>query len=135
LLPVLFTKQLPFPFYYAISAGIASIIGHNFSIFLKGKGGKGVSTGFGVVIGLFPIPALFSLIIWIVIVITTRYVSLGAITASIFLPLFIYLFQNNLPSIYTGIIISLLIIYAHKSNIKRLLKKEEHKIKLPWKKI
>ncbi|MCM8760291.1 MAG: glycerol-3-phosphate acyltransferase, partial [Candidatus Omnitrophica bacterium] len=117
-----------------ISTGIASIAGHNFSIFLKGRGGKGVSTGFGVVIGLFPFPALLSLIVWLAVVITSKYVSLGAITTSLFLPFLVYLFHKDIFLTITGIIISLIIIYAHRSNIKRLLTKKEMRIHLPWEK-
>ncbi|MCX8082718.1 MAG: glycerol-3-phosphate 1-O-acyltransferase PlsY [bacterium] len=119
---------------YVIFTGITSIIGHNYSVFLKGKGGKGVSTGFGVIIGLFPIPALFTFFVWIAVVISTRYVSLGAISASLCLPFFISTFQKDKILTITGIIISLLIIYAHRTNIKRLLNKKENRILLPWKK-
>ena len=133
-LPVFLAKHFSLPFPYVISAGIASIAGHNFSIFLKGRGGKGVSTGFGVVIALFPIPALLSLLVWLAFVITSRYVSLGAITASLGLPFFIYLFQKNLFLTVTGIIISIFILYSHRSNIKRLLTKKENRIRLPWEK-
>jgi len=133
-LPVFLAKNFFLPVPYVISAGIASIAGHNFSIFLKGRGGKGVSTGFGVVIALFPIPALLSLLVWLAFVITSRYVSLGAITASLGLPFFIYLFQKNLFLTVTGIIISIFILYSHRSNIKRLLTKKENRIRLPWEK-
>ncbi|MCM8829461.1 MAG: glycerol-3-phosphate 1-O-acyltransferase PlsY [Candidatus Omnitrophica bacterium] len=134
LLPVLVAKIFSLPIVYIISTGIASIAGHNFSIFLKGRGGKGVSTGFGVVIGIFPFPALLSLIVWLAVVIPTRYVSLGAITASLFLPFLVYLFHKDIFLTITGIIISVIIIYAHRSNIKRLLTKKENKINLPWEK-
>jgi len=133
-LPVFLAKIFSLPVPYVISTGIASIAGHNFSIFLKGRGGKGVSTGFGVVIALFPLPALFSFLVWFAVVIVSRYVSLGAITASLSLPFFIYLFQKNLFLTATGIIISIFIFYAHRSNIKRLLTKKENRIRLPWEK-
>ena len=133
-LPVFLAKNFFLPVPYVISAGIASIAGHNFSIFLKGRGGKGVSTGFGVVIALFPIPALLSLLVWLAFVITSRYVSLGAITASLGLPFFIYLFKKDLFLTVTGIIISIFILYSHRSNIKRLLTKKENRIRLPWEK-
>lgn len=134
LLPVIAVKHLSLPPYYAISAGIFSIIGHNFSIFLRGKGGKGVSTGFGAIIGLFPLPALCCFLVWLGVVMSTRYVSLGAIASSILLPVFTYLFQKDIIFITTGIIICIFIIYAHRSNIKRLLAKKENRIKLPWEK-
>ncbi len=134
-LPVLLTKL----FFYATSlhlilVGLAAISGHNFSLFLRGKGGKGVSTSFGVIIGLFPLPALTTFIIWIITIVITRYVSVGAIFASLSLPVFIQIFHKNLIFTTTGIIISLLILYTHRTNIKRILSKKENKIKLPWEK-
>jgi acyl phosphate:glycerol-3-phosphate acyltransferase len=140
LLPVLFANVLLEKIYgysepiYLIAVGIASILGHNFSIFLCGKGGKGVSTSFGVIIGLFPFPALIGLLIWMIVIAVTRYVSVGAITASLSLPVFVHLFYKNPVFTTTGIIISLLIIYTHRANLKRLIEKKENKIKLPWKK-
>lgn len=134
LLPVIAAKSLSMTPPVIITAGIAAVTGHSFSIFLKGKGGKGVSTSFGVVIALFPVPALIALLVWASVITVTHYVSAGAIAASLSMPLFIYLFQKNLFLTSTGIAICALIIYTHRSNIKRLLQKKENRIKLPWEK-
>jgi len=101
---------------------------------MKGKGGKGVATGFGVIIGLFPLAAFSSFIIWLISVISTHIVSVSSIAGSIFLPLFIYLFYKDITLTVFGMVISLFILYTHRENIKRLLKKRENRIKLPWEK-
>jgi len=134
LLPVIIAKTLSMTPPAVVAAGIASVAGHSFSIFLKGKGGKGVSTSFGVVIALFPIPALIALLIWAGVITATHYVSAGAIASSLSLPLFIHIFQRNLFLTSTGTAICALILYTHRGNIKRLIGKKENRVKLPWEK-
>jgi len=130
-LPVLLAKSFLYTdSLYLILVGIASILGHNFSVFLRGKGGKGVSTSFGVIIGLFPVPALITLLVWIITIVITRYVSLGAIIGALSLPVLIPLFHKDLT--FTK---PLLIIYTHRTNIKRLIEKKENRVKLPWEKL
>jgi len=118
----------------SITIGLSAILGHIFSIFMKGKGGKGVATSFGVIIGLFPLAAFSSFLIWLISVIFTHIVSISSIAGSIFLPLFIYLFYKDITLTVFGMVISLFILYTHRENIKRLLKKRENRIKLPWEK-
>jgi glycerol-3-phosphate acyltransferase PlsY len=127
-------KTLKFPNPLILFGGILSIIGHSFSIFLKGKGGKGVSTSFGVIIGIFPLPAFFSFLIWIMIVFLTKYVSLGSILSALFLPFWVYIFTKDIFLFFVGILIFLFILYTHKENIKRLLNKKENKVIFPWEK-
>ena len=126
-LPVFISKKVfHFPPIWMIIIGISSVLGHNFSIFMKGKGGKGVSTSFGVIIGLFPKAAISSLIIWVLVIISTHYVSVGALCASFALPFFIYVFEGK-NFLYTliGIFLFILILYSHKGNIKRIIEKKE----------
>ena len=118
----------------SITIGLSAILGHIFSIFMKGKGGKGVATSFGVIIGLFPLAAFSSFLIWLISVIFTHIVSISSIAGSIFLPLFIYLFYRDITLTVFGMVVSLFILYTHRENIKRLLKKRENRIKLPWEK-
>ena len=133
-IPVYIGKLLRFSNLLVLVGGILSILGHSFSIFLKGKGGKGVSTSFGVVIALFPLPAFFSFIIWVIIVFLTKYVSLGSIFGALSLPCFVYIFTKNIFLSSISILIFLFIIYTHRENIKRLLNKKENKIIFPWEK-
>lgn len=132
--PVYIGKKLGFSNIIVLSGGIFSIIGHNFSIFLKGKGGKGVSTSFGVIIGLLPLPAFFSFIIWLIVVLITKYVSIGSITGAFFLPFFVFFYVKDKLLFFVSIFIFLLILYTHRENIKRILNKKENKIIFPWEK-
>lgn len=109
--------------------GIAAILGHNFSIFLGFKGGKGVATSLGVLLMYTPHVALVTLIVWIGVVLFTKYSSLGAIVSFALLPLNMMLFDfQDKTKIFISILISLFIIIRHKDNIKRLMKGTERKI-------
>jgi len=134
-LPVYFaTHFFGFNPFQAILTGLLSVIGHNFSIFLRGRGGKGVATSFGVISGLFPMPALMSLMVWIAVFLATRYVSAGSICASLALPLFIRLFDKTPAYTVSGIIICGLILFSHRGNIKRIINGTENKVTMKWQK-
>ncbi|MBA7592147.1 Glycerol-3-phosphate acyltransferase [subsurface metagenome] len=109
-------------------AGLAVICGHDWSLFLGFKGGKGIATTFGVVFGLNPTISILALIIWGVVVITTRYVSLSSILAVISIFIFSILFKQPYEYIIFSAIIMILGIFKHKENIKRLKSKKERKI-------
>ncbi len=108
--------------------GIAAIIGHNWSIYLKFKGGRGVATGLGVILVLVPKVTLIVVLTWVAIVYTTRYVSLASVIAAALLPLCMYLLQEKTEFFYVLSLAALFVIYRHKPNIQRLLKGEELKI-------
>ncbi|MHC4088153.1 MAG: glycerol-3-phosphate acyltransferase [Planctomycetota bacterium] len=120
--------------------GCASICGHIFPIYLKFKGGKGVATSLGVALGLWPyytICASLVFVIWILIVLVSRYVSLASITASIAFPLILvsaivlkpgWDFVNLWPLLIAANAIPLMVIIRHRENIKRLLAGTENKI-------
>jgi len=118
----------------SILIGLAAILGHTFSPFLKGKGGKGISTSFGVIIALFPLSAFCSFIIFVLVLFIFHIVSVASITASFFLPISIYISSKDIPLTIFGIIIFIFIIYTHRENIKRLKKGKEKRIILPWEK-
>ncbi len=133
-MPVYIGKLLQFSNPLILVGGLLSILGHSFSIFLKGKGGKGVSTSFGVVIGLLPLPALISFIIWLIVVLSTGYVSLGSITGALFLAISTIIFTKSIFLFYVSVFIFIFIIFTHRENIKRLINKKENKIIFPWEK-
>lgn len=109
--------------------GIAAISGHSFSIFLGFKGGKGVATSLGVLLMYTPHVALVTLVVWIGVVLFTKYSSLGAIVSFALLPLNIMLFDfQEKTKFFISILISLFIIIRHKDNIRRLMKGTERKI-------
>lgn len=109
-------------------AGLAVICGHDWSLFLGFKGGKGIATTFGVVFALNPTISILALIIWGVVVITTRYVSLSSIFAVISIFIFTILFKQPYEFIVFSAIILVLGIFKHKDNIERLKSKKERKI-------
>jgi glycerol-3-phosphate acyltransferase PlsY len=108
-------------------AGVMAIVGHNFSLFLKFKGGKGVATALGVFLALAPRAVLPSLAVFAVMLMIFKFVSLGSISAAAAFPIFTYFF--GYPNEITGgaIIGSMLIIIAHRTNIKRLIQGQENK--------
>ena len=111
-------------------AGLASIVGHNWPILLRFKGGKGVAATAGVFLALTPIPFLLSLLVMIGIIVLTRYVSLGSMVAAGSLPLFVWLWLRNNARVYLilSIIAAFLVLFQHRNNIQRLLTNKESKI-------
>lgn len=107
--------------------GISAILGHNFSLFLGFKGGKGVATSLGVLIIYTPQVALITLIIWFIVAIVTKYSSLGALVSFGLLPLNIFLFDDK-QKLFIAIIITAIIFIRHSDNIKRLINGTERKI-------
>lgn len=117
-----------------ILVGICAILGHSFSIFMKFKGGKAVATTVGVFIVLVPGAILLAAVIFFLVFGITRYVSLSSMIGAISLPIWIVLFYKNIPLTIFGIIIAILIIVRHKSNIQRLLNGTESKFSINKKK-
>jgi glycerol-3-phosphate acyltransferase PlsY len=107
--------------------GFSAILGHNFSIFLGFKGGKGVATSLGVLSIYSPQTALFTLIIWFVTVMITKYSSMGALVSFGFLPINILLFDDK-GKLFVAILITILIFIRHTDNIQRLIKGTERRI-------
>ena len=110
-------------------AGTCGVLGHNFPIWLKFKGGKGVASTFGFILATSCPVALLALVTWLIMAFTFKYSSLSAITAAILVPLYAFFLTSPVYAIfYTAI--TLLVLYRHKSNIVRLIKGEESKINL-----
>ncbi|MBP2642921.1 MAG: plsY [Firmicutes bacterium] len=108
-----------------------AITGHNWPVFLRFKGGRGVATALGVITVLMPKETVIIFLVWLCIVFITRYVSLASITAAAIAPLLIYFFGEEIKLLVFGIIAAVFVIIRHKANIQRLLKGEELKIKAP----
>ena len=111
-----------------IVIGMAAILGHTFSLFLKFKGGKAVATTSGVFLVLVPYAILILLVVFFVIFGLTKYVSLASIVSAVALPITVYLTTRHIPLTILGIIIGLLVIIRHKENIKRLINGTESKL-------
>lgn len=112
--------------------GAACISGHIWTVFLSFKGGKGVATTLGVLIALavktngLPIVIALTLVTWAIIFIVSKFVSLASIIAAISLPIYMYLFRQSALLIATGIILSAIVIFRHKANLKRLREGKEN---------
>jgi len=108
--------------------GVSAILGHNFSLFLGFRGGKGVATSLGVLVLYTPKVAFITLTIWLVTVFFTKYSSMGAIVSFTLLPANIVLFDYDKTKLFITILIALFILIRHKDNIKRLIHGSEKKI-------
>lgn len=108
--------------------GISAIAGHNWSIFLKFKGGKGVATSLGVLMILLPEAVTAAVIVFLITLLLTRYVSLGSILLSITVPIAAALMGKDIEFTLLAVTVCILISYRHKGNIKRLLIGKENKI-------
>jgi len=118
-----------------VIAGLASIIGHNFSPFLKFKGGKGVATSLGVAIGASPLAGLIGFVLWCIIVLITRYISMASIIAVPICCVFIWRFNHEqAPYVLLGILATTFVIVKHKANMARLKAGTEPKVVFPWEK-
>jgi acyl phosphate:glycerol-3-phosphate acyltransferase len=118
------------------AAAIAVIVGHIFPLWLGFRGGKGVATGVGVFLALAPIALAFAAVLFVIIVWFTRYISLGSIVGAATIPLFIWV-ENEfirpvgdwLPLMVAAVCAALLIVFAHRGNIARLMDGTESRFK------
>jgi glycerol-3-phosphate acyltransferase PlsY len=115
-----------------ILAAISAVFGHIFPVFARFKGGKGVATSLGVIIGIQPLAALMCLMVFIIVFVSSKYVSLGAISAAVCFPFVVrfVLCENNLWLSVFSITLSILVIIAHRKNINRLINGSENKMNL-----
>ena len=116
-----------------LAAGVAAVAGHIWPIFARFRGGKGVATACGVFAAMAPLATLAVVVLWLAIVIPTRYVSLGSITAALFLPWAIWIEtgirESERPTalILTACLVAVAVVLRHLSNIKRLLNGTENR--------
>lgn len=108
--------------------GILAMVGHNWSVFLGFKGGRGVATGLGVLIFLVPLISAICFATWAVIVYFTKYVSLGSIVGAALVPILMIVFGEPLWYIVFGTVAALFVILRHRENIMRLLRGKELKV-------
>ena len=111
----------------AYLAVVAVVLGHNYPVFLGFKGGKGVATSLGSMLGMNPIIALTCLGFFIIIVAITKYVSLGSILGIGLSPIIMMINHNN-KGVLVTLFLTISVVLTHKENIKRLLKGTERKI-------
>ncbi len=129
---ILIAKYMGANSYTLYSIGVLAVIGHCYSPFLNFEGGKGVATGFGVLLTLIPTPSLIALVIWFIFAKVVKISSLSSLIALLSIIISSYiLYPDGLPNINTYtplLLIALIIFYKHIPNIKRLITKEEGKV-------
>lgn len=110
------------PEHLGILAGFGCFLGHCFPVWLGFKGGKGVATGAGILIGLMPLTAALGLTLWGIVFYATRYVSLASIAAALSLPVIVWTIQRRFDALFWfTVVISAVAIWRHRANIRRLL--------------
>ena len=109
-------------------AGLAAVLGHNYTCWLQFKGGKGIATTAGVFLALAPVAVGIAIGLWVVALVLTRYVSIASILAAVALPTAVWFTKENLALRLIAIILGSLAIYKHKANIQRLMNGTENRI-------
>jgi glycerol-3-phosphate acyltransferase PlsY len=115
-----------------LGLGVAALMGHIFPVFAGFRGGKGVATILGIVICIVPVSCALSLCVFLVVLFSTRIVSLSSMIGGVTFPIFLNLVMGNSNPILTvfSIVVATLLIITHRKNILRLLKKQESKVHL-----
>ncbi|MBL6657208.1 MAG: glycerol-3-phosphate 1-O-acyltransferase PlsY [Flavobacteriales bacterium] len=136
---VWFTSYVPSTEIYInlqLAFGIAAVLGHVFPIYAGFRGGKGVATLLGFMIGVFPEAAAISIIVFVITLVFSKYVSLSSIFAGLFFPFGVYyLSEYVVPTMMIfAIFVPVLLIATHQRNIERLVRGDENKVKLRKKK-
>jgi glycerol-3-phosphate acyltransferase PlsY len=108
------------PVWLKVVAGVGAILGHNYTCWLKFKGGKGIATSAGVFIALVPQALLMALIVWIVLVVATRYVSVASIGAAAVLPVATWFTTRDVNLTGVAAVMAAMAILKHKKNMERL---------------
>lgn len=143
LLPYLFGSGIVFPgntwfediTIVKVIAGLFAVVGHIWSVFVNFRGGKGINTAAGMLLGIAPLDFGIALLIFIIAVIFSGYISLGSITAALALPSSMFIrynvFGDNIPGyqtiIYFVLGLAAILIFQHRKNIKRLIQGNENK--------
>jgi glycerol-3-phosphate acyltransferase PlsY len=112
---------------WALAYGAAAIIGHMFSVYLRFRGGKGVATAGGVFLALAPQAVLPAILVWAVVLRAWRMVSLASISAAVTLIIALAVSESRAPVLVLGVAVALLVVYAHRKNIGRIVRGEEYR--------
>ena len=108
-------------------SALAVVCGHNWSIFMRFKGGKGVATSYGTMLVISPLMTLASISFYLIILVVTRYVSIASILGVSLFPILMVL-ANDMSGIWLGILLSISVIYKHRDNIRILIDWSENKL-------
>lgn len=133
LIPPLVASGLQLDSHWHVLAALLAIIGHNYSVWLGFKGGKGIATSLGALIGVAPPVAALAFAIFLLEYVTIRYVSLGSILAALSLPpLMLWFYPNDWFRFGFAVFACVMAVYKHRANIGRLRAGTEPKVQMPW---
>jgi glycerol-3-phosphate acyltransferase PlsY len=113
--------------WWALAYGAAAIVGHVFPVYLGFKGGKGVATATGVFLALAPLAVGIALVAWLIVLRVGRMVSLASIVAAVVLVTVLVASETSPELLTLGILVASFVIYAHRGNVRRILRGEEHR--------
>jgi glycerol-3-phosphate acyltransferase PlsY len=117
---------------FKLTLGVAALLGHIFPVFAGFRGGKGVATLLGILWGINPPAALFCMIVFLIFFLSTGYVSLGSMTASVAFPFIVMLWFNETVTSMNifAVAVPILVLITHQKNIERLFKRTESRVRL-----
>jgi glycerol-3-phosphate acyltransferase PlsY len=127
-LAVLIASQLDLPLPVIVLAGLAAFFGHLFPVFLGFRGGKGVATGFGVLLALAPLATAFLVVVFAATLLSSRITSIGSMAAAVAAPLLLWLLSYPPVVVSCGIVMAVLVIFRHHANLKRLVEGTEPRL-------
>ena len=130
-LPVLLARYVAGPTVTVLVA-MAVIAGHNWSVFLKGKGGKGVATGAGVILAMMPVILVVLVTAFAIVLVLTSTVSAASLAATVLFPVLTIATGRPLAYVIFSFLGSVVVIYGHRGNIRRLVRHQEPRVRLPW---
>jgi glycerol-3-phosphate acyltransferase PlsY len=130
LLATSLVSHMEFPWPWILCIGVAVVLGHIFSIFLKFKGGKGVATALGSILGIHPLIGLLLVVVWLVTVFVFRYSSGGALATFGVFPILAFFLTDDIYFCIFSLCMMIMIFLCHKDNILRLIRGTESNIRL-----
>lgn len=133
-LPVLAARYLVDPTFIVV-VGLAAMAGHNWSVFLRGRGGKGVATGAGVLLAMMPVILVVLVAVFVVVMLSTGFVSVASLTAALALPVLSLLTDQPTPYLVFSVAAALVVVYSHRGNISRLLRRRESRSGPTWSRV
>jgi glycerol-3-phosphate acyltransferase PlsY len=128
LIPVVIARNITDNPWVLAAVALAAVVGHCWPIFLRFRGGKGVATGAGTSIGLAPLVGLSLFVFWWIVVLLSRYTSLGAIAVMVVSPFAFWLSGQPLPYVLYAVIGGALVLWRHRENVRALMKGTERKM-------
>ncbi len=121
-----------FPTWFALVVALAALLGHMYSVFLRGGGGKGVATGAGIVLALVPWIFIIALGVFLVFLLTTRMVSVASMAAALTFAVCTIAFGEPIWYEILAVFAALVVVFQHRSNIRRIALRCENKVTFPW---